>query len=64
MFRFDPRSPEWQAVRKLLESERQIAIQKLVSSGLSEAEYHQWRGRVPLIDKLLGLGNDPEAVTD
>lgn len=60
----DYRSPEWLAIKEMLENEKMICIQKLVSTGLSEAEYNQWRGRVHLIDKLLGEENRATAVTD
>lgn len=60
----DYRSPEWLAIKQMLEAEYETAIKKLVSSGLSEAEYNQWRGRAALIDKLLAEESRTMAVTD
>ena len=64
MFRIDYNSPEWQLIREELEKERDVALQNLVKKGLSEGEYHQWRGRVHLTDKLLGLGKTPNGFTE
>lgn len=49
----DYRSPEWIAIKEMLEQEYDTAVKSLVSTGLSEAEYNQWRGRASLINKLL-----------
>ena len=58
------RSPEWLVINQMLEAEYETAVKKLVSSGLSEAEYNQWRGRAALIDKLLAEESRTMAVTD
>lgn len=60
----DYRSPEWLAIKTKLQDEMDICVQKLVSTGLSEAEYNQWRGRASLINKLLGEETRVMAVTD
>lgn len=63
-FRIDYRSPEWQAIKQMLEQERDSAIKVLVSPGKTEDEYHQWRGRVSLANKLLDSERTPTHVTD
>ena len=60
----DYRSPEWLAIKAMLQAERDISMQKLVSTGLSEAEYNQWRGRALLINKLLDGETRATAVTE
>jgi len=63
-FRIEYNSPEWQIIKRVLESHREVALQKLVATGLSEAEYNQWRGRVHLADVLLNGEKGRPAVTD
>lgn len=60
----DYRSPEWLVIKQKLQEEYQTAVKKLVASGLSEAEYNQWRGRAALIDKLLAEESRTTAVTE
>lgn len=64
MFRINYHSSEWLAIKEVLEREREDAIKFLVNPGLPEAEYHQWRGRVALANKLLGLETTPKQVTE
>lgn len=64
MFRIDFNSPEWQVVKEVLIRERDEAIKFLVNPGKTEAEYHQWRGRASLANKLLDLETTPRQVTD
>ena len=63
-FRFNFLSTEGQAFKSALEEEYKIAIENLVNPGHSEAEYHQWRGRVSLINKLLSMGNPSKVFTE
>lgn len=60
----DYRSPEWIVIKEMLQEEYQTAVKKLVASGLSEAEYNQWRGRAALVDKLLAVETRTMAVTE
>lgn len=64
MFRIDYRSPEWMEVKRMLEQEFKDALSALVSTGKTEQEYHQWRGRAALANKLLELERHQMQVTD
>lgn len=63
-FRINYLSPEWQAIKSLLLQQREEAIQFLLNPGKSESEYHQWRGRALLANKLLELETGHKQVTD
>lgn len=64
MLRINPRSPEWLAIKELLETELKICVENLLNPRHTEVEYHQWRGRAALANKLLGLDKPNSLVTD
>lgn len=64
MLRNKINTPEWAEFKKELELQRNVALQSLVKTGLTEGEYHQWRGRVHLCNALLGHESAPSSVTD
>lgn len=64
MFRINHQSPEWLAIKEVLEKEKEEAIKFLLKPGLPAHEYDQWRGRVLLADKLLSRESGTVAVTD
>lgn len=64
MKRIDYNSPEWLLIREMLSAEYDAAVKHLVNKGLTEGEYHQWRGRALLATKLLNMSNGHQQVTD
>lgn len=64
MKRIDFGSPEWQTLKEILQAELDASLKSLVNPHLEEREYHQWRGRASLANKLLGLENTPSHLTD
>lgn len=63
-FRINYHSPEWLAIKAMLEKEREQALQHLIKEGLSEVVYAQWRGRVALANKILGFDTTLKSVTE
>lgn len=64
MNRINFNSPEWTTIKEMLQQEYDDAVKHLINKGLAEGEYHQWRGRATLANKLLGLETTPKHLTD
>lgn len=64
MERINFTSPEWLTIKRMLEEELDLCVKNLINPGLTESEYHQWRGRAALANKLLGLDFHSQQVTE
>lgn len=58
----DPRSNEWQELRRWLEGELQDTYRQMCRLQATNDETQQMKGRAAYISKLLGLGTPPAGV--